>query len=69
MAMVVLEADEKKKEIYAVGIAGKNQFTEFFDLNKQELRKEYGSTANAKAEVEKAVITRLDKYSKDIIKC
>lgn len=32
MAMVVLEADEAKKEIYAVGIAGRNQFTEFLTL-------------------------------------
>ena len=69
MAMVVLEADEAKKHIYAVGIAGRNQFTEFFDLNKQELRKEYGSSANAKAEVEKATVLRIEKYSANIIKC
>jgi len=69
MAMIVLEADEAKKEIYAVGVAGKNQYTEFFDLNKQELRKEYGSSANAKVEVEKASVIRLEKYSKNIIKC
>jgi len=69
MAMIVLEADEAKKEIYAVGVAGKTQYTEFFDLNKQELRKEYGSSANAKAEVEKATAIRLEKYAKNLIKC
>lgn len=69
LAMVVLEWDDKKKELSAVGLAGRHQFTEFFDLFKKELRKEYGSSVAAKAEVEKAQIKRLEKYSANLIKC
>ncbi len=69
LAMIVLDADETKKEIYAVGVAGRNQYTEFFDLHKQELRKDYGSSAKAKEEVEKATVVRLEKYSANVIKC
>lgn len=69
LSMIVLEADEKEKKIYAVGVAGRNQFTEFFDLFKKELKAEYGSSANAKTEVEKSAVVRMDKYSANIIKC
>lgn len=69
MAMIVLEADEAKKEIYAVGVAGRTQYNEFFDLYKQELRKEYGSSAKAKEEVDKATVMRLEKFAANMIKC
>lgn len=69
MSMVVLEADEKTKQIFAIGVAGRDQYTEFFDLFKKELRAEYGSAAASKAEVEKAQVLRMDKYSANVIKC
>jgi len=69
MSMIVLEADEKEKKIYAVGVAGKTMYDDFFDIFKQELRKDYGSSAKAKEEPEKVTVTRMDKYSANLIRC
>jgi arsenite oxidase small subunit len=69
MTMIVLEADEKEKKIYAVGVAGKSQYEEFFDIYKQDVRKDYGSSAKAKEELEKIPVIRMDKYSASLIRC
>jgi len=69
LAMIVLEYDEGKDEIYAVGVAGAAQFDRFFKLYKKELRKEYGSSKKAKAAVDKAVVMPLSEYTADTIKC
>ena len=61
--------DANKDEIYAVGVAGKQPFMEFFDMYKKELRADYGSSANAKAEVEKAKVVKLSEYSASVIQC
>lgn len=68
---VVLEYDEVKKELYAVGMAGRSEglLNEFFDLYKKELREEYGSTKNAKADNETAIVKRFDKFTASMIKC
>lgn len=71
LVAVVLEYDEKKKELYAVGMAGRSEglITEFFDLYKKELRAEYGSSAAAKAENATAKVMLLEKYTGNMIKC
>lgn len=69
LAQIVLEYDAIKDEIYAVGVAGKQPFMEFFDMYKKELRADYGSSANAKAEVEKAKVVKLSEYSASVIQC
>lgn len=69
LVQIVLEYDEAKGELYAVGIAGKDVFAEFFDLYKKELRTEYGSTADARAEVTGAKTVKLSDYTASLIQC
>ena len=69
LAAIILEYDEGKDEVYAVGVAGTNQFEQFFKIYKKELREEYGSSRKAKEEVEKTVVMKLEEYTADTIKC
>ncbi|MEF3191901.1 MAG: Rieske 2Fe-2S domain-containing protein [Campylobacterales bacterium] len=69
LVMIALEYDAAKDELYAVGVAGKEPYTEFFSLYKSDLRKEYGSSAKAKAEVESCKVIKLADYSGNLIRC
>ncbi len=67
LAAVVITQEGNK--FYATGILGVDQFDKFFDLYRQELRKEYGSTAKARALVDKCVVTEIERYVKNPIRC
>ncbi len=60
---------QEGNNLYATGVIGVDQFDKFFDLYKQELRKEYGSTAKAKTLVDKCVVMEVDSYVKNPIRC
>ncbi len=67
LASIALKEEEGK--IYAIGVLGKDQFEQFFENYKADLRKEYGSTAKAKELVEKCILMEVEKYVKEIIRC
>lgn len=60
---------QEKDNFYATGVLGVDQFDKFFDLYRQDLRKEYGSTAKAKALVDRCVVVEMEKYVKNPIRC
>ncbi len=67
LAAIVLQ--QEGDNFYAVGVLGVDQFDKFFDLYKQDLRQQYGSTAKAKALVDRCVVVELEKYTQAPIKC
>ena len=67
LAAIILKQEEDK--IYAVGVLGVEQFSSFFDLYKQDLRNEYGSTAKARALVDRCVVMEVERYVQNIIRC
>lgn len=67
LASVILQIEDGK--IYAVGILGIDQFDNFFENYKADLRKQYGSTAKAKELVEKSVVMEVDKYVQAVVRC
>jgi hypothetical protein len=46
-----------------------DQFNQFFDNYKRELREAYGSTAKAKELVDKCVVMEVSKYVGQVIYC
>jgi Rieske Fe-S protein len=69
LTAIVLEYDEAKDEIYAVGAVGRFVFDDFFDAFKKELKDEYGSTKKARELVSTAPTIRLSEYAKELIRC
>ncbi len=67
LASIVLVEEDGK--FYAVGVLGKDQFDQFFENYRAELRQQYGSTAKAKEPVEKCVVMEVDKYVQAVVKC
>ncbi len=67
LASIVLE--EEGGMFYAVGVLGKDQFEQFFDNYKTELRQQYGTTAKAKELVEKCPVIEISKYVQAVVKC
>lgn len=67
LASVVLQ--EEGGMFYAVGILGKDQFQQFFENYRTELRQQYGSTAKARELVEKCTVTEVEKYIKAVVRC
>ncbi|MCX7738146.1 MAG: Rieske 2Fe-2S domain-containing protein [Hydrogenothermaceae bacterium] len=55
--------------IYATGIIGKDQFSEFFDLYKSDMIEQFGSLEKAKEEMDKTVVMEVEKHVKEQIKC
>lgn len=55
--------------IYATGIVGKDQFTEFFDMYKSDMIEQYGSVEKAKEQMDKTVVMEVGKHVKEQIKC
>jgi arsenite oxidase small subunit len=56
-------------KFYAIGILGVDQFSQFFDNYKRELREVYGSIAKAKELVDKCVVMEVSKYVKQVVHC
>ncbi len=67
LASVVVQ--EEGGKFYAIGILGVDQFNQFFDNYKRELREAYGSTAKAKELVDKCVVMEVSKYVGQVIYC
>lgn len=67
LASIVLK--EEDGQFYAVGVLGRDQFDQFFDNYKTELRKQYGTTAKAKELVEKCIVMEVDKYVQAVVRC
>jgi Rieske Fe-S protein len=67
LASIVLE--EEGGSFYAVGVLGVDQFEQFFDNYKAELRQHYGTTAKAKELVEKCTVMEVDKYVQAVVRC
>ncbi|MCX7760157.1 MAG: Rieske 2Fe-2S domain-containing protein [Hydrogenothermaceae bacterium] len=67
LAAVVLQ--EENGNLYAVGILGKDQFNEFFDLYKSDMIEQFGSLEKAKEELDKTVVMEVGKHVKEQIKC
>lgn len=67
LAAVVLK--EEGGNLYAVGIVGKDQFNEFFDLYKSDMIEQFGSVEKAKEEMDKTVVMEVGKHVKEQIKC
>lgn len=68
LARILLDTDEKGN-IYAVGVAGRDQFAEFFQANGSILSKLYGSLERAKYKVKESKVMRLRDYTEEEIKC
>ncbi|MFN7065715.1 MAG: Rieske 2Fe-2S domain-containing protein [Aquificaceae bacterium] len=60
---------EEGGNIYVIGILGVDQFTQFFENYKADLRKQYGSTAKARDLVEKCVVMEVDRYVQAVVRC
>lgn len=67
LAAVSLLVEDGK--IYATGIVGKDQFSEFFDLYKSDMIEQFGSLDKAKEEMDKTVVMEVSKHVKEQIKC
>ena len=67
LASVVIQ--EEGGKFYAIGILGVDQFSQFFDNYKRELREAYGSIAKAKELVDKCVVMEVSKYVGQVIYC
>ncbi len=67
LASVVIQ--EEGGNLYAIGILGVDQFNQFFENYKRELRQTYGSTAKAKALVDKCTVMEVGKYVGQVIYC
>ncbi|MEN3034605.1 MAG: (2Fe-2S)-binding protein [Aquificaceae bacterium] len=67
LAAVVLE--EKDGQFFATGIIGKDQFNEFFENFKQDLRQQYGSSAKAREQVDKCTVQEIAKYVQSVVNC
>ncbi len=67
MTAILLKYEEGK--LYAVGTLGVEQFRDFFDMYKKELRKQYGSSRKAKKKSTKCEVIEVSKYAKETIKC
>jgi len=68
LASIVLSYEDGK--IYATGVLGKDQFSEFFDNFKSDLKEQYGTFSKAKKEIEdKTVVMEVKDYVKEVIKC
>ncbi|MCX8164713.1 MAG: Rieske 2Fe-2S domain-containing protein [Aquificaceae bacterium] len=67
LASVVLQ--EEGGLLYAVGVLGKDQFQQFFDNYRTELRQQYGSTAKARELVDKCTVAEVDKYVQAVVMC
>ncbi len=67
LASIVLQ--EEGGNLYAVGVLGKDQFQQFFDNYRTELRQQYGSTAKARELVDKCIVMEVDKYVQAVVKC
>jgi arsenite oxidase small subunit len=67
LASVVIQ--EEGGKFYAIGILGVDQFSQFFDNYKRELREVYGSIAKAKELVDKCVVMEVSKYVGQVIYC
>ncbi|MFN3598263.1 MAG: (2Fe-2S)-binding protein [Aquificaceae bacterium] len=67
LASILLQ--EEEGNIYAVGLLGVEQFTQFFDNYKAELRQRYGTTAKARELVEKCIVMEVDKYVQAVVRC
>lgn len=59
----------ENENIYATGILGKDQFTEFFDMYKSDMIDQYGSIERAKEQMDKTVVMEVGRYVKEQIKC
>ncbi len=67
LATIVLQQEEGN--FYAVGVLGIDQFDKLFDFYRLDLRQQYGSTAKARALVDKCVVMELEKYTQAPIRC
>ncbi|RMH80994.1 MAG: (2Fe-2S)-binding protein [Acidobacteria bacterium] len=67
LATIVLQ--EEKDGFYAIGVLGKDQFSQFFETYRADLRQQYGSTAKAKEPVDKCTVMEVEKYVKEVIRC
>lgn len=61
--------EEEKGLFYAVGVLGKDQFQQFFDNYRAELRQRYGSTAKARELVDRCVVVEVDRYVQTVVRC
>ena len=68
LAAILLEWDPAKDELYALGTQGGEMFSEFFAKYEFKLAMEYGGTAR-QAVRETCVVTELDNYCKQQVKC
>ncbi len=68
LARILLDTDGEGN-LYAVGVEGKDQFSEFFQANRSTLKKLYGSLKKAKEIVKESSVIRLKDYTKEEIKC
>ncbi len=68
LARILLDTD-REGNLYAVGVEGKDQFSEFFQANRSALKRLYGSLQRAKEIVKESRVMRLKYYTKEEIKC
>ncbi len=64
---ILLKYEDGK--LYAVGTIGVEQFRDFFDMYKKDLRKQYGSSRKAKKKSKECIVIEVSKYAKESIKC
>jgi Rieske Fe-S protein len=70
LACIVLEHDPARDELYAVGTAGAEQFTRFFDQYAMKLTFEYGGVDRARAPIgDTTVLRELTNYCRNTIYC
>ncbi|MCS6998141.1 MAG: (2Fe-2S)-binding protein [Aquificaceae bacterium] len=67
LASIVLQ--EEGGRFFATGVLGKDQFQQFFDNFRTELRQQYGSTAKARELVDKCIVMEVDKYVQAVVRC
>ncbi|HEX5611552.1 MAG TPA: (2Fe-2S)-binding protein [Burkholderiales bacterium] len=68
LAAILLEHDAASDELYAVGTLGGEMFEKFFEKYAMRLQLEHGSAAR-KAVGASAVVTELDAYCRQQVKC
>jgi arsenite oxidase small subunit len=69
LAAVVLEHDAASDSLYATGIAGGEMFHDFFVALKADLIEEFGRGASRQEVTNKATVTLLEDYAKQVIAC
>ena len=69
LAGIVLDYDGVKRELYAVGTVGPEQFDAFFAKYETKLALEYGDRRARATVADTAVVRELEKYCKTTIRC